>query len=51
MHVQRVAIPTSRVESWTVLGHDDTPIEPIERYLGLSDRYRTVPEHGQGVRP
>src|SRR5713101_7197525 len=33
MFVQRVAMPTSRVESWTVLGDDDTPVEPIERYL------------------
>jgi site-specific recombinase XerD len=24
---------TSRVESWTVLGEDDAPVEPIERYL------------------
>ncbi|MFZ5654649.1 MAG: site-specific integrase [Pseudomonadota bacterium] len=31
--VQRVAPPGSRVESWTVLGDDDRPIEPIERYL------------------
>jgi len=33
MLVQRVAMPTSPVESWTVLGDDDTPIEPVERYL------------------
>lgn len=33
MLVQRVAPPGSRVESWTVLGEDDRPIEPIERYL------------------
>jgi integrase/recombinase XerD len=33
VHVQRVAMPSSRVESWTVLGDDDAPIEPIERYL------------------
>jgi integrase/recombinase XerD len=42
MHVQRVAIPSSRVESWTVLGDDDTPIEPIERYLAyLTDIERS----------
>lgn len=42
MHVQRVAIPGSRVESWTVLGHDDSPIEPIERYLAyLTDIERS----------
>lgn len=33
MLVQRVAPPGSRVESWTVLGEDDRPIESIERYL------------------
>jgi integrase/recombinase XerD len=33
MHVQRVAMPGSRVESWTVLGDDDVPVEPVERYL------------------
>src|SRR5262249_50306326 len=33
MHVQRVVLPTSRVESSTVLGDDDMPVEPVERYL------------------
>ena len=33
MLVQRVAMPVSPVESWTVLGDDDVPIEPIEGYL------------------
>ncbi|GAA3820235.1 site-specific integrase [Streptomyces chiangmaiensis] len=33
MLVQRVALPTVRVDSWTVLGDDDVPVEPIERYL------------------
>ncbi len=33
MHVQRVAMPGSGVESWTVLGDDDVPVEPVERYL------------------
>jgi site-specific recombinase XerD len=31
--VQKVAQPGSRVESWTVLGEDDIPVEPVERYL------------------
>ncbi|MFG2563566.1 site-specific integrase [Streptomyces sp. NPDC048496] len=31
-------LPASRRESWTVLGEDDTPLAPIERYLAyLSD--------------
>jgi integrase/recombinase XerD len=33
MQVQRVAMPAARVESWTVLGDDDVPVEPVERYL------------------
>src|SRR5487761_2196026 len=33
MLVQRVAPAGSRVESWTVLGEDDRPVEAIERYL------------------
>ena len=38
MQVQRVVLPGVRVESWTVLGDDDVPVEPIERWLGyLSD--------------
>lgn len=42
MHVQRVAMPASRVPSWTVLGDDDVPVEPIERYLAyLSDIERS----------
>lgn len=42
MHVQRVALPATRVESWTVLGDDDVPIEPVERYLAyLSDIERS----------
>lgn len=34
MRVQRVLIPSARVESWTVLGDDHVPIEPVERFLG-----------------
>ena len=40
--MQRVAMPASRVPSWTVLGDDDAPIEPIERYLAyLTDIERS----------
>ena len=31
MQVQRVVLPGVRVESWTVLGDDDVPVEPIDR--------------------
>jgi site-specific recombinase XerD len=33
MRVQRVLIPGARAESWTVLGDDLVPIEPVERFL------------------
>jgi integrase/recombinase XerD len=42
MHVQRVAMSTSGEESWTVVGHDDIPVEPVERYLAyLTDIERS----------
>jgi integrase/recombinase XerD len=31
--VQRVLMPGTEFESWTVLGDDHTPVEPIERFL------------------
>jgi integrase/recombinase XerD len=41
MLVQRVLLPATRRESWTVLG-DDGPVQPIERYLGyLTDIERS----------
>ncbi|MFE0654714.1 tyrosine-type recombinase/integrase [Streptomyces sp. NPDC059534] len=33
MRVQRVLMPDSEAESWTVLGDDHVPVAPIERYL------------------
>jgi site-specific recombinase XerD len=42
MLVQRVVVPNSRLESWTVLGDDAVPVEPIERYLAyLTDIERS----------
>ncbi len=42
MLVQRVVVPASRLESWTVLGDDDVPVEQIERYLAyLTDIERS----------
>jgi len=38
MHVQRVAVPGSRVESWTVLGDDDVPVERYLAYLTAIER-------------
>jgi integrase/recombinase XerD len=34
MRVQRVLMPGSEVESWTVLGDDQVAVEPVERFLG-----------------
>ena len=33
MRVQRVVIPDSGRESWTLLGEDLRPVEPVERFL------------------
>lgn len=33
MRVQRVVMPGSGLESWTVLGEDHGPLEPVERFL------------------
>src|ERR1035438_7831751 len=33
MRVQRVAMPWSGLESWTVLGDDDIPVGPAEGWL------------------
>jgi integrase/recombinase XerD len=35
MFVQRVAMPALGVESWTVLGDGEAPVEPVERYLAF----------------
>jgi integrase/recombinase XerD len=40
--VQRVVLPDSRRESWTVLGDDGSPVEGVDRYLAyLSDIERS----------
>jgi hypothetical protein len=36
MRVQRVLVPDSTVESWTLLGEDLAPVEPVERFHGRS---------------
>ena len=33
MRVQRVLMPGTEFESWTVLGDDQMPVEPVERFL------------------
>jgi integrase/recombinase XerD len=34
MRVQRMMMPGSEAESWTLLGDDQAPVEPVERFLG-----------------
>ena len=42
MHVARVISPVLSRESWTVLGDDDAPVAPIDRYLAyLTDIERS----------
>jgi integrase/recombinase XerD len=54
MQVQRVAMPASRVGSWTVLGNDGVPVEPVERYLAyLTDIERspnTIKGYAHGLK-
>jgi len=33
VRVQRVVMPETEFESWTVLGDDQVPIRPVERFL------------------
>ncbi|MEU4332834.1 site-specific integrase [Nonomuraea dietziae] len=33
MRVQRVLMPGTEAESWTLLGDDHVPVEPVERFL------------------
>ncbi len=35
MRVQRVIMPESGRESWTLLGDDLAPVEPVERFLAF----------------
>jgi integrase/recombinase XerD len=35
MRVQRVLMPGTDFESWTVLGDDHRPVEPVERFLSF----------------
>jgi site-specific recombinase XerD len=42
MQIARVVSPVSSGESWTVLGDDDAPVAPVERYLAyLTDIERS----------
>ena len=49
MRVQRLVMPGSAAESWTLLGDDHLPVEPVERFLAYLRCDRAVPEHGEGL--
>jgi integrase/recombinase XerD len=48
MQVQRVAIPACGVGSWTVLGDDDVPVGPVERYLAYLTAIERSPNTVKG---
>lgn len=54
MKVQRVVMPVSGAESWTVVGNDWAPIGPVERYLahlaGIERSPNTVRAYAHGLR-
>jgi Phage integrase, N-terminal SAM-like domain len=43
MRVQRVVMPETVFESWTVLGDDQLPVEPVERFLAYLASIETSP--------
>ena len=43
MRVQRVLSPNGGAESWTVIGADLRPVEPVERYLAWLSRIERSP--------
>jgi integrase/recombinase XerD len=43
MRAQRVVMPETDFESWTVLGYDQLPVEPVERFLAYSASIETSP--------
>lgn len=54
MKVQRVVMPVTGAESWTVVGDDWNPIAPVERYLahlaGIERSPNTVRAYAHGLR-
>jgi hypothetical protein len=50
VRVQRVVMPDTEFESWTVLGDDHLPVEPVERFLAylasIEKSPNTITQHG-----
>ena len=49
--VQPVVVPGSGTLSWTVLGDDDVPVVPVERFLAYLTAIGRSPNTGEGIRP
>jgi len=45
VRVQRVVMPGSGLESWTVIGDDHVPVEPVERFLAYLTSVECSPKH------
>ena len=54
VRVQRVVMPVTAAESWTVVDDEWVPVEPVERYLahlaGIERSPDTVRAHAHGLR-
>ena len=46
LRVQRVVMPEAGFESWTVLGDDQLPVEPVERFLAYLASIEKSPNTG-----
>ncbi len=55
MRVQRLVMPVTGVESWTLMGDDAGPVDAAERYLAHLSAIECSPKHhfrayAQGLR-
>src|SRR5687767_14386251 len=50
MLVAQVMLPASRRKSWTLLGADRVPVEPVEGFLAFLTDVERSPKHDQGLR-
>ena len=50
VHIQRVLMPVTGTESWTVIGDDGAVVAPVERYLAYLSAHGALAEHGAGLR-
>jgi integrase/recombinase XerD len=50
VRLQRVLMPDAGIESWTVLGYDGDPIEPVDRWLAHLTAIERSPNTVKAVR-